>query len=635
MPILTASHIYKSYVVDLILEDVSFNVEQGDKVGVLGLNGAGKTTLFQILAGKIHMDEGQVQLQRGIKIGYLEQQTKIESQLGIFDECLKVFKPLIEMEENLRELEQKISKFSSDDQDKLEMLMGEYGHKLEEFNALNGYGYKSEIRGVLRGLGFLEEDFNKPVDLLSGGQKSRVSLAKMLLEKPDLLLLDEPTNHLDIDAISWLEKFLRDYKGSSLIISHDRYFLDHVANRIFYMENKKLFSYNSNYTRFMVQRKKELEILKRQYENQQKEIRRQEEIVQRFMNYGGERYIKQARSRQKMLDRIKLLPQQKEAKKATFKFDPETRSGRDVLHAEEISKSFGEMKLLRGISLDIYRGERVGLIGANGIGKTTLFKILLGKMDCDEGYVKLGQHVHPGYFDQEMSGLDLEKTVLDEIWDEYPLLDHYQIRTYLSQFLFVGDDIFKEIGDLSGGEKARVALLKLMLSKSNFLLMDEPTNHLDIDSKEVLEDALGNYSGTVFVISHDRYFLNQVTTKILELTEDGITEFMGNYDYYLEKKALLEIEEEDQGDEKTRTQIKMERRKERELLQSERSRKRKISELEKNIASLEEQISNTDKLLSDPEIYQDHERVLEVSRSRDQLQDQLDKIYSQWVEEIG
>ena len=632
MPILTANHIYKTHVVDPILEDISFHVELGDKIGVLGLNGTGKTTLFQILSGRLHMDQGQVQLQRGVKVGYLEQHTKIDSNLNVFDECLSVFEDLILMENRLREMELEISKAGENADENLEKLMDEYGHMLEEFTALNGYGYKSEIRGVLKGLGFEEEDFQRQVEILSGGQKSRLSLAKLLLEKPDLLLLDEPTNHLDIDAITWLEKFLRDYRGSSLIISHDRYFLDNVANRIFHMENRGLKSYNTDYTGFMVQRKKELEIMKRQYDNQQKEIKRQEEIIQRFMNYGGERYIKQARSRQKMLDKIKLLPKLSESKKASFQFDPETRSGRDVLHAEGVCKSFGDLELLRDISLDIYRGEKVGLIGANGIGKTTLFRILLGQVDLDDGLVKLGQHVYPGYFDQEMSDLSLDKTVMDEIWDEYPLLDHYQIRTYLSQFLFVGDDIFKEIHELSGGEKARVALLKLMLSKSNFLLMDEPTNHLDIDSKEVLEDALKSYSGTIFVISHDRYFLNQVANKIFELTEDGITEYMGNYDYYLEKKAFLSMDLDEEVEEKTKTQIKQEKRKEKDQLHKERERKKAIRKLEENISDIEQEIERIDGKLANPEIYNDHQEVLQLSMERENLQKSLEEVYAQWME---
>lgn len=567
MPILSCNNISKTYIVDTILDGISFNVEEGDKIGVIGLNGSGKTTLFNILAGIISQDSGEIYIQRDLKIGYLKQHTKIESDNTVFEECLEVFKHLIEMEDDLRKLEESISaEAHRGESNTLNRLMEDYAHLSEEFNSLNGYGYKSEIKGVLKGLGFCEDDFEKCVNLLSGGQKSRLSLAKLLLYKPDLLLLDEPTNHLDIEAIGWLEKFLVDYKGSALIISHDRYFLDKVTNRIFLLENLKLNIYNMNYTKFINQRKKDLDILKKQYEDQQKEIKRQEEIIQRFMNYGGSRYIKQAQSRQKLLDKMKVINKQVESKKAKIRFEPKIKSGKDVLRVESIKKSFDDLELLKDINFNIYRSERVGLIGANGIGKTTLFKIILGRMEYDDGNIYLGSHVVPGYFDQEMDNLDLNKTVIDEIWDENPTLDHYDIRTVLGQFLFVGDDIFKEISDLSGGERGRLALLKLMLSKSNFLLMDEPTNHLDIDSKEVLEDALLDYDGTVFVISHDRYFLNRVTTKILELTSEGIKEYPGNYDYYLEKKNEI-FYEDDEEDAKTKTQLKLERKKEKETLQ--------------------------------------------------------------------
>lgn len=565
MPILSCNNISKTYIVDTILDGISFNVEEGDKIGVIGLNGSGKTTLFNILAGIISQDSGEIYIQRDLKIGYLKQHTKIESDNTVFEECLEVFKHLIEMEDDLRKLEESISaEAHRGESNTLNRLMEDYAHLSEEFNSLNGYGYKSEIKGVLKGLGFCEDDFEKCVNLLSGGQKSRLSLAKLLLYKPDLLLLDEPTNHLDIEAIGWLEKFLVDYKGSALIISHDRYFLDKVTNRIFLLENLKLNIYNMNYTKFINQRKKDLDILKKQYEDQQKEIKRQEEIIQRFMNYGGSRYIKQAQSRQKLLDKMKVINKQVESKKAKIRFEPKIKSGKDVLRVESIKKSFDDLELLKDINFNIYRSERVGLIGANGIGKTTLFKIILGRMEYDDGNIYLGSHVVPGYFDQEMDNLDLNKTVIDEIWDENPTLDHYDIRTVLGQFLFVGDDIFKEISDLSGGERGRLALLKLMLSKSNFLLMDEPTNHLDIDSKEVLEDALLDYDGTVFVISHDRYFLNRVTTKILELTSEGIKEYPGNYDYYLEKKNEI-FYEDDEEDAKTKTQLKLEKKKEKKL----------------------------------------------------------------------
>lgn len=629
MPILSCSNINKTYITDVVLENISFNIEQGDKIGVIGLNGTGKTTLLNILAGEISKDQGDIFVQKDIRIGYLKQHVNIESEMNVFDECLEVFQDLIQMEIDLRNLENQMSAGDSND---LESLMEEYGKLSDTFSELNGYGYKSEIKGVLKGLGFNDEDLQKPVNILSGGQKSRLSLGKLLLKRPTLLLLDEPTNHLDIDAVVWLEKYLRDYNGAAMIISHDRYFLDNVANRIFFMENKGLHVYNSNYTRFMIQRKKDLDVLKKQYEDQQKEIKRQEEIITRFMNYGGARYIKQAQSRQKLLDKMKVMDKLHENKKSKIKFDTRIKSGNDVLKAESVEKSFGDFKLLEDINFNIYRGERVGLIGANGIGKTTLFKMILGEIPKDDGHITLGHHVFPGYFDQEMKSLNLENTIIDEIWDEVPHLDYYDIRTVLSQFLFVGDDIFKNIEDLSGGEKGRLSLLKLMLSKANFLLMDEPTNHLDIDSKEVLEDALLDYDGTLFVISHDRYFLNRVTNKLLELTEDGIREYLGNYDYYLEKKNELLYEEDDDQPLKTKTQIKLDRKKEKEIQTAERNRKKQILQLESEINSMERLLEEIDSQLSDPEVYSSLEKVVELTGERDNTERKLNDLYDSWLE---
>lgn len=635
MPVLSCNNLTKSYIVDTVIEDISFTVEDGDKIGVLGLNGSGKTTLFNILAGDIHQDKGEIFIQKDLVLGYLRQHVKIDSQNTVFEECLMVFEHLIGMEKNLRNLEKEIAELGVEgDSDRLASLMNRYANLTEEFQEKNGYGFKSEIRGTLIGLGFTEEDFDKEVNILSGGQKSRLSLAKLLLEKPDLLLLDEPTNHLDIDAIGWLEKFLKDYKGAVLIISHDRYFLDNVVNRIFYLENKTIKVYNTNYSRFMEQRKKDLEVLKRQYEDQQKEIKRQEEIIARFMNYGDSRYINQAQSRQRLLDKMKLIDKPMNSKKTRLRFEPKIKSGRDVLSVDNIKKAFDDFVLLEDISFDIYRGERVGLIGPNGIGKTTLFKIVLGEVGYDEGDITLGRNVITGYFDQEMGNLNLDKTVIDEIWDEYPKLNYYEIRTILSQFMFVGDDIFREVSDLSGGEKGRLSLLKLMLSNANFLLMDEPTNHLDIDSKEVLEDAILNYEGTLFVISHDRYFLNRVTDKILELTPEGLKEYLGNYDYYLEKKNES-LYEEDEEDTKTKTQIKLERKKEKELIQKERERKRQIKKLEEEITQTEKSIEEIDSLLYDPDIYEDHEKIVELSQKRQELQDELDNLYEKWISLIN
>lgn len=634
MIVLSCTSISKAYVVDTILKDISFAVEDGDKIGLIGLNGSGKTTLFNILSGEIEKDSGDIYIQKNLKIGYLKQHIDFNSEETIFNECLKVFEPLIEMEKKLRSLEEDISKTSENGETKeLELLMKEYSRLLEEFNDKNGYGFKSEIKGVLKGLGFEDEDMDKRINILSGGQKARLSLAKLLLEKPDLLLLDEPTNHLDIDAIGWLEEFLKDYKGAIIVISHDRYFLDSVVNRIFHLENHSLKVYNTNFTGYMKQRKIELDIMKKEYENQQKEIKRQEEIIKRFSNYGGQRYIKQAQSRQKLLDKMKTVQEPpKESKKFKLTFEPKILSGRQVLNVEKLGKSFGNYHLLKDISFNIYRGEKVGLIGPNGIGKTTLFKMILKEIPYDEGNIILGHGVNIGYFDQEQSKLNLNKTVIDEIWDENPTFDHFTIRSLLGRFLFIGDDIFKEIEELSGGERNRLSLLKMMLSNANFLLMDEPTNHLDIDSKEVLEEALIDYKGTLLVISHDRYFLNRVTNKILELTKDGIKEYLGNYDYYLEKKKEAIIEEEEEY--KTKTQIKLEKKKEKEILMLEKKRKKEIQDLEKSIEEYENKINNLDEELCNPKLYDEPERILELTKEREQIKLDLDSLYEKWIELI-
>ncbi len=631
MQVLSCNNINKTYIIDPILQDVSFTVNDGDKIGVIGLNGSGKTTLFNILNDDVSMDSGDIFIQRGLTIGYLKQHTKIESDKTIFDECLEVFKPLIKMEKKLRILEEKITKESKKGEtDQLKSLMDEYGQLSEKFSESNGYGYNSTIRGTLKGLGFFDEDLDKDVNILSGGQKSRLSLAKLLLEKPDILLLDEPTNHLDINAIDWLEKFLREYQGAALIISHDRYFLDNVVNRIFHLENLNLNIYNTNYTNFMDRRKKDLELHQKHFEDQQREIKRQEDIIAKLKQFGGERNYGLAKSRQKMLDRIKVMTKKTDNQQARIKFEPKIKSGLDVLQVENLEKSFGDLKLLKDINFNIYRGEKVGLIGANGIGKTTLFKIVLGELTKDGGEIRQGHNVFPGYFDQEMSKLNLDKTIIDEIWDENPKFDHYQIRSVLSQFMFVGDDIFKEISALSGGEKGRLSLLKLMLSKANFLLMDEPTNHLDIDSKEVLEDAVLDYEGTLFVISHDRYFLNRVTDKILELTEEGISEYLGNYNYYLEKKnELLYVEEEKST--VTKTQLREIKKKEKQIIKEENLKKKEIKNLEEKINLLEVKLEEIDELLCDPELYSDTDKILELGQEREGFQSKLDKLYEEWI----
>lgn len=631
MIVLSCNNISKSYIVDKILDDITFAINDGEKIGIVGLNGSGKSTLFNILTGEIPKDSGDIYIQKDLKIGYLKQNIQYSSKKNIFDECMEVFSPLIEMEKNLRKLEEEIStEGKKGETENLNKFMEEYANLSEEFVNRNGYGFKSEIKGILKGLGFNDEDMEKEINKLSGGQKARLSLAKLLLEKPDLLLLDEPTNHLDIEAISWLEKFLKEYKGAALIISHDRYFLDNVVTKIFHLENLTLKIYNGNYTEFMKKRKKEMELLTKSYENQQKEIQRQEEIIRRFMSYGSQRYIKQAQSRQKMLDKIKKIDKPfSENKKAKIRFEPKVESGREVLRVEGLEKSFDDLQLFTDVDFSIYRGEKVGLIGPNGIGKTTLFKIILGKIAQTKGDIILGHHVNIGYFDQEQTELNLDKTVIDEIWDENSSLDYYQIRTILSQFLFFGDNIFKEIKDLSGGERGRLSLLKLMMSNSNFLLMDEPTNHLDIDSKEVLEDSLLNYDGTLLVISHDRYFLNKVANKILELSKDGIAEYLGNYEYYVEKKNEVIFEEEEES--KTKTQIRLEKKKEKEKREKEKEKKVEIQNAEKLISELEEKIHKIDALMCNPDFYEDPEKIKELAMERENTKKDLDKLYEKWI----
>jgi ATP-binding cassette subfamily F protein 3 len=632
MIVLSCNNISKSYIVDKILDSVSFTLNKNEKVGLIGLNGAGKSTLFNILSGKLSYDSGDIYISKDCKIGYLEQNNEILSEKTVFDEVLQVFQDLINMENELRILEQHIALKSKNGNSKeLNDLMNKYSKLLEEFTEKNGYGYKSEIRGVLKGLGFNEEQFNQPVYQLSGGEKARVYLAKLLLEKPDILLLDEPTNHLDIKAINWLEKFIKDYDGSAIIISHDRYFLDATVSKIFLLENSTIQIYNGNYTTFIKKRKKERELMEKKFEEQQKEIKRQEEII-RSLSLGGKRAIRQAKSRQKMLEKMKLLDKPVDNKKAVFRFEPKIKSGNDVLQVRGLEKYFGDEKLFSDITFNIYKGEKVGLIGPNGIGKSTLFKIIMGQTDYNEGELLLGHKVQTGYYDQEQSNLNLEKTVVDEIWDEHPSFTHYKIRKVLAQFLFIGDDIFKEISDLSGGEKSRLALLKLMLSEANFLLMDEPTNHLDIDSKEVLEEALLNYNGTLLVISHDRYFLNRVTNKILELTPEGINEYLGNYDYYLEKKNSLINDEENEDIQITKTQIKAQRKKEKERKKLEKKQKQKLRSIENSISEYENKIHELEKLMCSPDIYSDSSRIQEINEELNKTKKELEQLYDMWVE---
>ncbi len=576
MIVLSCNNLNKSFGIDSILENVNFTVNEYDKIGIIGVNGTGKTTLFKIISGIYGYDSGDIYTSKDCEIGYLEQNTNFHSENTILEEVLEVFKDVIEMEKYLRDLEHKISEESSNtNSTTLEKLMNEYSNKLEAFSDMNGYGYKSEAKGVLKGLGFSDEDMDKPISILSGGEKTRVLLGKLLLKKPTLLLLDEPTNHLDSEAIEWLEVFLKQYKGTVILISHDRYFLDQVVNRIFEIHNKKLKTYNGNYSDFIKASAIEKELELKKFEDQQKDIKKQEESIERLKAFGREKHLKRARSKEKALAKVDVLDKPEAyRKKAKIEFNPSVTSGNDVLQLRDISMGYGERILFKDLNLDIYRGEKVALIGANGIGKSTLFKIIMNEITPLSGDIKFGTNVNVSYFHQEQKTLNLDNTIIDEIWEDNKQLTQTSLRTMLGAFLFEGEEVFKKISTLSGGERARVAILKLILSNANLLLLDEPTNHLDIDSKEVLEEALSSYTGTIFTISHDRYFLNTVVDKVLVLDENGITEYLGNYDYYIEKKKQIqEMNTVEVVEEKTKTQLKEEKRKEREQREAE---KRKI-----------------------------------------------------------
>lgn len=633
MIVLSCNNLNKSFGIDSILENVSFTVNEGDKIGIVGVNGTGKTTLFKIISGIYGYDSGDIYTSKDCEIGYLEQHTNFHSNNTILEEVLEVFKDLIEMENYLRNLEVKIAEESANpNSNKLEKIMDEYSHKLEKFSDMNGYGYKSEAKGVLKGLGFSDDDMNKPIDVLSGGEKTRVLLGKLLLRKPTLLLLDEPTNHLDAEAIEWLEVFLKQYKGTVILISHDRYFLDQVVNRVFEIHNKRLKPYNGNYSDFVKAYIVEKEIEQKKYEDQQKEIKKQEESIERLKAYGREKHVKRARSKEKMLAKVDVLDKPDgERKRARIEFNPSVTSGNDVLQLRDISMGYGEKILFKDINLDIYRGEKVALIGANGIGKSTLFKIIMNELTPSSGDVKFGTNVNVSYFHQEQKTLNLENTIIDEIWNDNTHLTQTTLRSMLGAFLFEGEDVFKKISTLSGGERARVAILKLILSKANFLLLDEPTNHLDIDSKEVLEEALCGYTGTVFTISHDRYFLNTVVDKILVLDETGITEYLGNYDYYLEKKKQVqEMSNNVEVVEKTKTQLKDEKRKEREQREIEKKNRVKRQNIEKEIEETESEIEELDVLLCQEEVYSNPDRSREVSQKKSSLEDKLSTLYEEW-----
>jgi len=638
MIILSCNQLTKYFGIDLILRNISFSINKGEKVGLVGVNGAGKSTLFKILCGQLPYDDGDLFIAKSTVLGYLEQSSLLSEGNDVYQEALMVYAHLIEMENRLRSLELLIAEKgqTSTDSSELQKIMDEYSSLTDEFEKNNGYAFRSEVKGVLKGLGFKDEEFNQPVQLLSGGEKTRLSLVKLLLSKPDILLLDEPTNHLDIQAVEWLEGFLKDYNGTVLMISHDRYFLDQTVTRILEIENHECNSYNGNYTTFIEKKKVLQEQQVKAYQQQQKEIERQEDIVRRLKQHGTEKLIKRARSREKQLSKIEELElPQLFQKRAKIRFETQVKSGNDVLSVKDAAKSFDDHRLFEGLSFDVYRGEKVALIGPNGIGKSTLMKMILKETPVTSGEIIVGHNVEPAYYDQEQKSLNNDNLVIDEIRDLLPTTTDTEIRTLLGSFLFHDEEVFKSISNLSGGEKARLSLLKLFLSKANLLLLDEPTNHLDILAKEVLEEALETYDGTVFVISHDRYFLNRVTTKVVELNPSGCEMFLGNYDYYLYKKKELEFDNiEEPVEEKTKTQIKEEKRKEKEEKNRQRDLVKKRQKIEADIMEMEEQLLSLEALMCQEEVYSNPEKSRDVQHQVSSLKDQINLLYEEWENAI-
>lgn len=654
--ILSCNHISKAFGTDQILSDVSFHVEDQEKAAIVGINGAGKSTLLKIIVGEFSPDTGESVLSRGKTLGYLAQHQDLESGRTIYEELKEVKRPIIEMEEQIRSLELQMRDAVGEE---LEQMLSTYSRLNHTFELENGYAWKSEIVGVLKGLGFNEDEFDKQVSTLSGGQKTRVSLGRLLLSKPDVILLDEPTNHLDMESISWLENYLRGYNGAVIIVAHDRYFLNRVVTKIVELENGRSTTYLGNYTDYSEKKAMIRSAQMKAYLNQQQEIRHQEEVIAKLKSFNREKSIKRAESREKMLSKIEILDKPAEiSDEMRIKLEPNIVSGSDVLTIRDLSKSFGSQTLFSHADIDVKRGERVAVIGNNGTGKTTLLKLINGMLPSDGGTITLGSKVHIGYYDQEHHVLHMEKTVFEEVQDAYPNLSNTQVRNILAAFLFTGDDVFKRISDLSGGERGRVSLAKLMLSEANFLILDEPTNHLDITSKEILEEALKNYTGTVLYVSHDRYFINQTATRILELTGQTFINYIGNYDYYLEKKELMtdlyapganaqNSAQQIPGVGKsvwtsasstagngadTASDTKQDWKAQKEEQARIRKRQNDLKKIETEIEKLETRDSEIDELLTQEEIYTDVSRLVELNKEKEALQTNLETLYAQWEE---
>ncbi len=635
--ILSCQGISKSFGEKVILEDASFHIEEREKAALIGNNGAGKTTLLRIIMEEIHADAGQVVLAKDKRIGYLAQYQDVQGHLSVYEELLSTKQYIIDMEERLRAMEAQMKNASGEE---LDRLMNSYTRLTHEFELENGYAYKSELMGVLNGLGFTEEDFTKQVATLSGGQKTRVALGKLLISKPDILLLDEPTNHLDMESIAWLETYLLNYPGAVFIVSHDRYFLDKVVTKVIEIDAGQVRMYAGNYSAYAEKKAQLRDAQYKAYLNQQREIKHQEAVIVKLKSFNREKSIKRAESREKMLNKIQRIDKPIEVQsQMRLSLEPRVVSGNDVLTVEDLAKSFPQQKLFSNISFQIKRGERVALIGNNGTGKTTMLKILNGLLDADAGSFSLGAKVQIGYYDQEHHVLHAEKTIFEEISDTYPTLTETQIRNMLAAFLFTGDDVFKVISSLSGGERGRVSLAKLMLSEANFLILDEPTNHLDIASKEILEEALNSYTGTVLYVSHDRYFINQTATRILDLTNQSVVNYIGDYDYYLEKKEELTEkyaptaqEATEEAKEETPSEGKLTWQQQKEEQARKRKQENELKKVEKRIEELETRDKEIDDTLVLPDVCTNVGRCAELSREKDKIQAELEELYEKWEE---
>lgn len=634
--ILACHNLNKAFGEQIIVKDGSFHIEEHEKAALIGLNGAGKSTILKMIMGELPVDSGEIILAKGKTIGYLSQHQKLESGNTIYEEVKTAKSDIIALENQIRSIELELKHLTGEE---LEKRLQTYHHLTASFERANGYAYESEITGVLKGLGFSEEDFGKSVDTLSGGQKTRVSLGKLLLTKPDILLLDEPTNHLDLNSIAWLETYLSNYQGAVLIVSHDRYFLNRVVTKVIEVEQGNIMMFLGNYTAFAQKKKLVREAKLKEYMKQQQEIKHQEAVIEKLRSFNREKSIRRAESREKMLDKMTLVEKPTEVtSEFHISLEPSCVSGNDVLTVEHLSKSFGALKLFQDISFEIKRREHVAVIGDNGTGKTTLLKILNEVQPADSGVFTLGTNVHIGYYDQEHHVLHMEKTIFDEISDDYPTLTNTQIRNTLAAFLFTGDDVYKQIKDLSGGERGRVSLAKLMLSEANFLILDEPTNHLDITSKEILEKALNDYSGTILYVSHDRYFINQTATRILDLVNHTFVNYIGNYDYYLEKKEELTAAytvvntDTSSASAPTESETKLDWKAQKEQQAKERKRQNDLRKTEERISTLEERDGEIDELMTQEDVYTNSVKCRELSEEKTNIMQELELLYEKWEE---